>query len=279
MIINSELPVQMLNENNNLNEYDFVLFHLYKELPLYREYFLNQRKTNPDRLMILDNSAYEFYIKGEKLDLKEFRDCIIELKPDLYILPDVLMDKEQTLKNVSKFMLMMLACHKRDVLLNCEPLAVAQGNSTQELIDCLHTYQGRGIRNIAIPFHNSFFKEDGIHADTDIWNEFYISYEKPINEDRLYAMGRVQFMRNNFDLLKQFKHVHFLGSHCPLEKVFYKDFNTMDTGYPVKCAIVGDKLFRENNKPNIIIDDMLSMDLSNECKELIRYNIDLFKKL
>ena len=279
MKINSELPLSLLNENNELNEYDFVLFHLYQSNKEYREYFLKQRQIHPKRLMILDNSAYEFFIKGEKLDLKEFRDCIIELKPDLYILPDVLMDKEQTLKNVAKFMLMMLACHKRDVLLNCEPLAVAQGNSSQELIDCLHIYQERGIKNIAIPFHNSFFKEDGIHADTDIWNEFYLSYEKPINEDRLYAMGRVQFMRDNFDLLKQFKHVHFLGSHCPLEKIYYKDFQTMDTGYPVKCAVEGYVLFEEPSKPNVIIDEFFDHYENESGQELIRKNINIFKSI
>ena len=34
--INSEIPLCLLNENNKLNEYDFVLFHLYKTNEKYR---------------------------------------------------------------------------------------------------------------------------------------------------------------------------------------------------------------------------------------------------
>ena len=55
--INSEIPLCMLDNNNELNEYDFVLFDLYKTNQKYREYFLNQRKEYPERLMIFDNSA------------------------------------------------------------------------------------------------------------------------------------------------------------------------------------------------------------------------------
>ena len=62
----------MLDNNNELNEYDFVLFDLYKTNQKYREYFLNQRKEHPERLMIFDNSAYEFFVKGESLDVGEF---------------------------------------------------------------------------------------------------------------------------------------------------------------------------------------------------------------
>jgi hypothetical protein len=57
----------------------------------------------------------------------------------------------------------------------------------------------------------------------------------------------------------------------------YDPINTMDTGYPVKCAIEGYKLFKEPHKPNIIIDDFLNKDL--DCKELIADNVLIFKNL
>ena len=66
---NSELPLCMLHRNIDLNSYDFVLFHLYKENEQYRNYYKNLRKNFAERLMIFDNSAYEFYVKGEPLDL------------------------------------------------------------------------------------------------------------------------------------------------------------------------------------------------------------------
>jgi hypothetical protein len=53
----------------------------------------------------------------------------------------------------------------------------------------------------------------------------------------------------------------------------------MDTGYPVKLGIVGEKLFEEKRKPNIIIDDFLNTQLNDRQINLIKTNIELFKKI
>lgn len=274
MLTNSELPLCMLDQNNDLNQYDFILFHLYISNKEYREFCWKQRLQHPERLMILDNSAYEFFVKGETLNMEDYVRVINELQPDMYILPDTLMDMEQTLKDTKQFL--------KNYPIDCsKPLAVAQGNTPNELTACLLLYQDMGIENIAIPFHNRFFKEMK-------WNEYieYVIMDKyatvNLTEDMKYALGRVQWVGNNNDLLEGFKHVHLLGSHCPFEKAFYSYFNsglidTMDTGYPVKCAIEGYELFREPHKPNIIIDEFLDKDL--DCKELIAKNVSIFKNL
>lgn len=274
MKINSELPLCLLDKNKDLNEFDFVLFHLYKECESYANYFKQMRKDYSDRLMILDNSAYEYYVKGEELDLNEFIACINALEPDYFVLPDVLMDKNKTIDYIKNFK--QLA---GDKILNSKPIAVAQGISTSELLDCLNEYEEMGIENIAIPFHNKFFKEIGLYCDEDIQNEFADTYRCPVTEDMLYAMGRVQFVRNYGDVLKRFKYIHFLGSHCPLEKVYYKYFDSMDTGYPVKCAYFGDLLGEEKSKPNIIIDDFFYADFDIEVKELMEINVERFKNI
>ena len=277
MLINSELPLCMLNENNALNEYDFVLFHLYDSNEDYREYFRNQRSVNPNRLMIFDNSAYEYFIKGEKLDLMKFYRTVYRLKPDFYITPDVLMDKQKTLELTSEF----ISSYGEGINImtngQSKPLSVIQGNSVDDFLDIINCYKDMGIRNIAIPFHNSFYKELGLYSNDDIQNEFIDAYKQPVTEDMLYAMGRIQFVKNYEEYLKDFDHIHFLGSHCPLEKMFYKNYQTMDTGYPVKLAIAGDKLFEEESKPNIIIDEFLEKELDNKTKELIKDNIKKFK--
>ena len=101
---NSELPITLLNKyNEKLNDFDFVLFHLYISEPEYKQYFDDLRKRHPERRMIFDNSAYEFFVKGEKLDLDKYEKMIIELNPDYYILPDTLMDKEKTMMDIIKF--------------------------------------------------------------------------------------------------------------------------------------------------------------------------------
>lgn len=275
--INSELPLCMLSKNNELNEYDFVLFHLYKTNESYREYFLNQRSENPDRLMIFDNSAYEFFIKGERLNMGEFYKAIIELNPDYYILPDTLMDMNKTIADTKTFLNIYGVELRKNENIKSKPLAVLQGNSEKELMQCAREYKCSKINAIAIPFHNSFFRD--IEVDDDVFFEFLEEFG-PDNIDAEYAMGRVQLMRDWKGWLKtDFNHIHLLGSHQPFEKRWYHDFDTMDTGYPVKCALEGIVLGEDYKKPNTIIDDFLDQDLSNDIKLLIETNIKTFKDL
>lgn len=271
---NCELPLCLMDKNNELNDYDFVLFHLFESNKQYADYFLNNRQQHPERIMILDNSAYEYYIKGETLDIDKFINCILKLKPDYYILPDTLMDRKKTLSDTIKFMFKMAGKGP----INSKPLAVVQGRTVEEMLQCIDIYDSWGIENISIPFHNSFFVKLGLHAAEDIQYEFMETYGT-VNDDILYAAGRVQFMRNYEHILKKFKYVHILGSHCPFEKIFYKDFNSMDTGYPVKCGIKEIKLGEEKVKPDVIIDDFLESDLDLGVKTCIENNVKKFQKL
>lgn len=278
MKINSELPLCMLSFNNELNEYDFVLFHLYKTNKRYRNYYLAQRRLYPDRLMIFDNSAYEFYVKGEQLDLEEYFNAIMELKPDMYILPDVLMDSQKTIDGVTEFFKKYNT--KIETATGCEPLAVIQGNSEEELIKCMDIYRDLDISNIAIPFHNSFFVDEMYPSCTEDQIDIIKQHYKEITLDHKYALGRMEFVTRHVWDLMEFAHVHLLGSHCPFEKKFYGGFiDTMDTGYPVKCAMEGVMMGHEKSKPNIIIDEFLDKELSPKMKDLIKLNVSIFREL
>ena len=272
---NCELPLCLLNENEKLNDYDFVLFHLFESNEKYRNHFLYNRQFHPNRIMILDNSAYEYYVKGEVLDIDKFIDCIIQLEPDYYILPDTLMNLKKTLSDTIKFMFKMAGRG----LIKSKPLAVVQGTTIEEMLECMDTYKTWGIENIALPFHNTFFKHLGGIAQDDIQNEFMSTYGGAVTEDILYAMGRVQFVRWYEHILKSFNYVHILGSHCPLEKVFYRDFNSMDTGYPVKCGVKGISLGSESSKPDVIIDEFLNVDLDEDIKRMISLNVEIFRSM
>ncbi len=265
----------MLDQNVQLNEYDFVLFHLYKAYPEYREYYKGLRKSHPDRLMILDNSAYEFFVKGESLNLDEFVEVIRDLQPDLYILPDVLMDADKTNDLVDEF----LGRYGKYLCLDCkvksQPMAVVQGNSPYELFDLALHYRDLCIDNIAIPFHNSFFQD---YVDDHTANQWRLEMGQ-ITPDHRYALGRINFINKAELLLSRFKHVHLLGSHCPFEKRYYnqKLIKTMDTGYPVKCGIAGYNMGDEPKKPDIIIDDFMTVPLTRKQQILIESNINRFK--
>ena len=60
---------------------------------------------------------------------------------------------------------------------------------------------------------------------------------------------------------------------------YYHDFDTMDTGYPVKCALEGIMLGDDYKKPNTIIDDFLDRELEDSVKEKIKININRFKQI
>lgn len=283
--INSELPLCLFDKNNDLNEYDFVLYHLYISNDEYRNYYLNQREQHPNRLMILDNSAYEFFIKGETLNIELYIDIINELRPDMYILPDVLMDFIATYNKTKEF----IEHYSYKVNPHSAPMAVLQGNTENELCACALLYKDLGVKNIAIPFHNDFYSDT-----VPEWYEYVNIINKyrrgtpwgvtlnELNKDMRYASGRVHWILQNEQLVNSFSHVHILGSHCPAEKVYYKtikSIKTMDTGYPVKLGYSGQSLFQETDKPDVIIDEFFHSNLNNDVKQLIISNVNTFKQL
>lgn len=280
--INCELPLGMLKTHNTkLNDMDFVLFHLFQHYPdSYGKYYLDLRKSknNSDRIMILDNSAYEFYIKGEGLDWDAYINTIYKLKPDYFILPDTLMNYQKTMEETTSFLTIDYANEIKELKekYNIQPMAVLQGNSTLDFLNCIMSYADLGIKSIAIPFHNSFLADDyGKVSDID-WGGFSkYNLDLPKNQktekvesenrkemdgstkivdklvdklDNNYARGRINWIHRYYHFLNRFfDYIHLLGSHNPGEINFYKDLkknssgdlliSSMDTGYPVKLAV------------------------------------------
>lgn len=271
---NCELPLCMFEHNLNLNDYDFVLYHLYEKNAHYRTYYKEMRNACPDRLMILDNSAYEFFVTGEEFNVIKFVEAIYRLKPDYYIIPDKLMDMEGTKQLLEEFM--SYIPHIQQYCPNSKPMGVLQGNGYIDFSTLLYTYKNNNINAIAIPFHNKWYKD--ISVDDEIYWDFVEEFGE--TEDSLYAMGRVQTVLNISHWFKDFEHIHLLGSHNPWEiKWVNKYVDSIDTSYPVKLAIAGEVFGKEREKPNIIIDDFLEKRLSDEERKLIVHNVVKFREL
>ena len=267
-----ELPLCMLSENLSLNDYDFVLFHLYRKYPDYKSYFKQMRQLYPDRIMILDCSAYEFYVKKEELPMMEYIAAIFDLLPDYYILPDTLMNKDKTLEDSFKLL-------RKIGVVRSQPMGVLQGNSVKDFSKCLTAYIESGVNAIAIPFHNRFFHDSSI------------SCEDHLSEDKKYALGRLQTIMHLSDYNKywnKIQYLHLLGSHDPLsEMVWYSNrgvivknpirVDSVDTGYPVKCGYEGIRLGEEIEKPKIIIDDFIEEDLPEDKYNLIKKNVEMYR--
>ena len=324
---NCELPLCMLKEwNTTLNDMDFVLYHLFlHHKDTYGKYFLSERKKELKmrenkanfgradgryRIMILDNSAYEFYVKGESIDFDAYMKCVQELKPDYFILPDTLMNKIKTIEDTKTFLTIDYATEIKELRekYNVQPMGVLQGNSVSEMLDCIREYSDLGIQAIAIPFHNSFFADElgqTKHIDWPDFEKNNLGLPKITQKvelisdgengepcehlverlDNNYARGRIHFIHKYRHLLNRiFKYIHLLGSHNPLEIRYYKDLkliDSFDTGYPVKLAIEKPKtvLGTEKSKPDIIIDEFFDKKLKEDQIKSIIKNIEVFKKI
>ncbi len=262
-----ELPLCMLPENLSLNDYDFVLFHLYRKYPEYKSYFKQMRQLYPNRIMILDCSAYEFWVKKEELPMMDYIAAIFDLLPDYYILPDTLMDKDKTLEDSFRLL-------RKIGSVRSQPMGVLQGNSIEDFSECLTTYAESGVRAIAIPFHNRFFH--------DITND-------QISDDKKYALGRLQTIMHlciHNEYWDKIQYLHLLGSHDPGEMEWYHNLrmnknpirvDSTDTGYPVKCGYEGIRLGEEIEKPKIIIDDFIEEDLPEDKYDLIKKNVEMYR--
>ena len=158
MITNCELPLCLMNEVNELNQFDLVLFHLVRDNASYREWAYEQRRLHPERTMILDNSAYEFFVKGETLNLDEYAYFVRDLQPDYFILPDVLQDRKKTIAGITEFLEKYPMDDLEVKTTIPQPMAVLQGNTDRELTQCMFDYVKLGLKNICIPFHIECFK-------------------------------------------------------------------------------------------------------------------------
>ena len=266
-----ELPLCMLPENLSLNDYDFVLFHLYRKYPEYKSYFKQMRQLYPNRIMILDCSAYEFWVKQEELPMMEYIAAIFDLLPDYYILPDTLMNKDKTLEDSFKLL-------RKIGSVRSQPMGVLQGNSAKDFSKCLSAYIKSGVNAIAIPFHNRFFHD--------------MASKDHLSEDMKYAVGRLRTLirlSQHNKYWDKIQYLHLLGSHSPMsEKKWYSRVRELkarirvdsaDTGYPVKCGYEGFPLGTEIEKPKIIIDDFIEEDLSDDKYDLIKKNVEEYHNL
>lgn len=277
ILLNCELPAQLLFKSETLNDYDFVLYHLFVKNSTYREYFSRVMKEGK-RMTILDNSAYEFYRDGGKFDKEEFCKIVEEFNPTYYIVPDVLMDSATTLSNFRVW---------RDLLPGHKRMVVPQGKSLKEWLDCYKRMLEDGnFDYIGIPFHNDFFWDIG----ECLYRTPVGGYNNPRKwtADMAYAQGRCWLLNYLYvnDLIDPFKKYHLLGSHYPKELEWIKQANivrkgcfdwisSMDTSYPVTKGIEMMPI-EEGEKEKISIDNYFEESLDEYQIDYITVNIKKF---
>jgi hypothetical protein len=258
-----EVPICLLEKSKEFNDYDYALFHLINNHPSYKEFY-----KNSEREVVLDNSAYEFFIKKEKLEAGAFAECVEEINPSYFIIPDKLNDYKATLHYFEEW-------NNKYSHLKNKKIGVVQGRNLKEFTDC-YNIMGREVDKIAISFGYSFLPS----LVSDI-------LRSSLNKYQVYALGRLNllnFLISN-NIIDKGKPHHLLGSYLPFEFLFYKnslyDFiESGDTAYPIKNGFFLNKIKMDffDKKKEILIDDFIDKKLDKNQEECIMYNVNQMKR-
>ena len=194
----------------------YTLAHLYYQHEHYRQFFKAAVKKKD--FVILDNSAAERSLVTEDILIEIVRD----LQPSEVIAPDILLDKNNTLKALIRFIKRL----EKEKLNNANIFAVPQGKTRKEWLECYKEMLNNpyvkviGLSKISVPF--CWYKR----ATKDTY----------IKEARNKC---IKYLNKN-NLIK--KPIHCLGQGDFKEFKAYKNIpliRSTDSCYPILAAING----------------------------------------
>jgi hypothetical protein len=257
MLISHEVPLCLLQDSREFNDYDYALVHLFEEYPNYLSFFKSSLKLN--RTVILDNSIFEL---GRAFEAKRFVYWIEELRPTEYIIPDSLENKEETIFNFEQF----IANYKN---LPGKKIGVVQGKSFEELVDC-YKYMSEKADKIGISFDYSYYLEGSNRDKESRWLEF--------------AKGRTKFIHHLIDnnVINMNKPHHLLGCSVPQEFRNYRGMKwieSLDTSNPVVHAIEKIQYTKEglSSKKSVKLFTLLNTKREDIDSVILKNNLEIFR--
>jgi hypothetical protein len=250
-------PVSNL-EPMKLGDRIFVLAHLWVQYPHYREFIFNLIDEEPDRWITLDNSAAERALVTEDVLIQVCH----ELVPSEVIAPDVLFDKDETIKNALSFKIRM---EKEGLLDVIDIFFCPQGKTKEDWLECYKWgleqdwIQTIGFSKIAIP--QAFLSD---------WKD-----DQGIKEARHMAYD---YLKERNMLLKP---IHCLGQGDPTEFAYYDHpaMRSTDSVFPVLAA-AHNQDFNVNHTTRIPTPHnyLETFDMSQINMSLVESNIEFLKK-
>lgn len=259
MKIAHEAPLSIFDRVQAVTDYDYALVHLFEENEKYFDKFVKAR--NKGREIILDNSIFEL---GTAFDGDSFAEWVERLAPDWYIIPDVLDNGPATVDSFNRFL------NAYDDLPG-QAIAVAQGSSYAELVDCYRAlaYDHR-VGKVALSFNHPFYQD--FPGET--------KYHRMMN-------GRQQTLIRMFNegVINTDKPHHLLGCGIPREFSMYNELDwwwidSLDTSNPVVHGLLGIR-YNSNgldDKESVKLFTLIDEDVLDRWDDII-YNIQAFRKL
>lgn len=263
-----EAPLAIFDDVQKVTGGDYFLANVFETDPEYLE--KAKESVAKGRKTILDNGVFEL---GTAMDLRNFLKWIQILKPEYYIVPDVLEDGEGTIKN----MVAWIEMYGSEVPEGCKAIGVAQGKDIGDFQACYDFMSTNPfVKKIALSFDFSWFCRK-------------FTCEHP-NRLVRFTEGRKALLTflNNSGTVNREKPHHLLGCSLPFEFGFYKnnpefDFiESIDTSNPVVAGLKGLRYvpgFGLGEKPSEKLYTMIKSDVTPKQKEDILYNIEEFSKI
>jgi len=261
MKISHELPLSLLKNSYQWNDYEYCLPIFMKKFPQYKNHYIKARDDG--RFIIMDNSLFEGYYHSDS-ELLEF---INEIKPDIFIVPDEWNDKNKTLVNAKSWILNFKSKLPKETQL----MAVLQGNTIGELFECYQTLTDMGYKHIS--FNHS--------------SEAYINLYQ--NKPKLLAQsdGRKYLIDFLIDkkIINNKSYHHLLGASTWYEFGLYNDdkysfIKSCDTSAPIINGAL-EVLFdnKPYNKPKQKLEEFMEMEFNENQLKCIKHNISVFREL
>jgi hypothetical protein len=257
--VSHEVPVCLLKESRDFNDYDYCLPHLLDENLKYRKYF--EKAKRDGRYIIMDNSLHEL---GKAYDSSRLLYWVSTLKPNEFVIPDVWEDYEGSVKNAKKWVDIELP-------VGVEKMAVIQAKTLHEAHECTKIYKNLGYKKIAYSYGASYYNDICPHPNKDLGK----------------ALGRIYVISTlyNQKILTDKDRVHLLGCSVPQEFGWYQRIEcieSIDTSNPIMSALEGIpyKDFGLDEKTLINLNDSMERAVKSDFnKKLLKENIEKFKKI
>ena len=266
--VSHESPIALLPESVEYNDYQYCLVHLMEEQEEYKEWFLEKYRAKvPNGEILLDNSIFEL---KEAFDADKYAVWCEKIKPNYYIVPDVLENGPATMGQFSAF-----RANYGD--LPGARIGAVQGETWSEVVEC-YRFMRNNADYVAISFDFSMYHVTGISHVCD-------------NNAKLkrQATGRQNLVKRLIDEGEWdwSKPHHLLGASLATEFKWYVDNNiynirSLDTSNPVVAGLLGYTYngdFGLDHKPSQLLADLIGAQPDEDAVDRILYNTSQFKRI
>jgi hypothetical protein len=259
--VSHEVPLCLLEESLRLqfNDYDYCLPHLMDENEGYKNFFIKSKLNG--RHIMMDNSLHELGVPYSEDRLLHWLQV---LKPQEFFVADYWEDKIQSIVSAKKW------ASIQNGFPNTTFIAVVQGKSYAEALECYQIYKDLGYKKIAFSYGASYYNDVCPHPNKNLGK----------------ALGRIQVISQLFKdkIISSTDRIHLLGCAVPQEFGWYQDMpfiESLDTSNPVMAAL--DNTFYEywglNEKPKANMNDFFNIDRKDVHLSDVISNISKFRKI